>query len=90
MCSHHTVHGISILLWAGGCLNLGGGRSPATRYYLFMPEGRASSPAESSVVGVLVGSVTLPGCLDRLQIVTRQGGERLHTAEFDRWAEPLG
>jgi hypothetical protein len=33
--------------------------------------------------------VTIPGYLDRPQIVTRLGPEELSVADFDRWSEPL-
>lgn len=36
-----------------------------------------------------VGPVTVPGYLDRPQIVTRQGSDELNIADFDRWGEPL-
>ncbi len=36
-----------------------------------------------------VGPVELPPYVDRPQIVTRSGSNRLHLAEYDRWAEPL-
>ena len=39
------------------------------------------------VVGI--GEVTLPDYLDRSQIVTRQGENRIALADLDRWGEPL-
>jgi uncharacterized lipoprotein YmbA len=41
------------------------------------------------IIAVGVGPVELPAYLDRPQIVTRLRPNRLHLAEFDKWAEPL-
>jgi uncharacterized lipoprotein YmbA len=40
-------------------------------------------------VGIGVGPVIMPGYLDRTQIVTRSGHDRVKLATFHRWAEPL-
>ena len=40
-------------------------------------------------VGIGVGPVIMPGYLDRTQIVTRSGPDRVKLATFHRWAEPL-
>lgn len=40
-------------------------------------------------LSVEVGPVMLPKYLDRPQIITRSSPNIVHTAEFDRWAEPL-
>ena len=36
-----------------------------------------------------IGPIELPPYVDRPQIVTRSGDNRLHLAEYDRWGEPL-
>ena len=36
-----------------------------------------------------VGPVTLPTYLDRPQLVTRAGGNRMVLADFDSWVEPM-
>src|SRR5262249_6651652 len=58
-------------------------------------ESRASAPgprargAGTDNVGIGVGPVIMPGYLDRTQIVTRGGPDRVQLATFHRWAEPL-
>jgi len=49
----------------------------------------APAPAQTGELAVGVGPLSLPGYLDRPQIVTRTGPNRLALAEFDKWAEPL-
>lgn len=50
------------------------------------PEGRV---AGANTVSIGVGPVIVPGYLDRTQIVTRSGPDRVKLAMFHRWAEPL-
>src|SRR5262245_19194049 len=50
------------------------------------PRGRI---AGSGPVSIGVGPVIMPGYLDRTQIVTRSGPDRVKLASFHRWAEPL-
>jgi len=72
---------------ASGCV-----RSDPARYYVLteVPRSTAATPAVGSgpPATVGVGPVSLPGYLDRIQIVTRRGAQ-LEVAEFDRWGEPL-
>jgi uncharacterized protein len=46
-------------------------------------------PALPSDLTLGVGPVTLPPYLDRPQLVTRAGSNRVVLADFDSWAEPL-
>ncbi|MCG8686342.1 MAG: PqiC family protein [Desulfobacterales bacterium] len=77
------------------CMVLGActGKSAPTNFYLLNVESASSSPVDvSSETGHLkigIGPVEIPAYLDRPQIVTRSGPNRLHLAEFDSWAEPL-
>ncbi len=81
---------LGMLLGASGCLGLSAGRSPATRFYVLTPQmNLAAAPQGQAGASLAVGPVTLPGYLDRPQIVTRSGGDQVQFAEFDRWAEPL-
>jgi len=73
------------LLALGACL---GPRTDPSAFFLL------SSPvpaAEGAPVPVSIGlgPVTLPGYLDRPQIVTRLSDDEISLAEADRWAEPL-
>jgi hypothetical protein len=73
------------LLALAACL---GPRSDPSAFFLL-----SSSPADAAgapvPVRVGVGPVTLPGYLDRPQIVTRISDDEIALSEADRWAEPL-
>jgi uncharacterized protein len=45
---------------------------------------------EPSGISLGIGPTTLPGYLDRQEIVTRVAPNRIALSENDRWAEPLG
>jgi uncharacterized lipoprotein YmbA len=49
----------------------------------------AAAPSTPSDLTVGVGPVTLPAYLDRPQLVTRAGDNRVVLADFDSWVEPL-
>ena len=51
-----------------------------------VPRGRVAGP---DPVSIGVGPVIMPGYLDRTQVVTRTGHDRVKLATFHRWAEPL-
>ncbi|MGH7382325.1 MAG: PqiC family protein [Candidatus Methylomirabilales bacterium] len=81
--------GASVMI-LGGCI--GGKSSPAKFFVLSAlpnPETTKGAVAAERGVAIGVGPVSLPPYLDRPEIVTRAGGNKLHLAEFDRWAEPL-
>jgi uncharacterized protein len=66
--------------------------SQPTRFYTLAPLVEAPSeamPALPSDLTLGVGPVTLPPYLDRPQLVTRAGSNRVVLADFDSWAEPL-
>jgi hypothetical protein len=75
------------LTLCSGCV-----RSDPARYYVLTEVPRSTvaaplaEPGRGAAIGV--GPVSLPGYVDRLQIVTRRGAQ-LDMAEFDRWGEPL-
>lgn len=80
-----------VLLGAAGCLSLGS-PPPPPRYYVLAPgAGRAAPPAASPGAHLLLGlgPVRLPAYLDRAQVVTRAGPERLEVSPGDRWAASL-
>ena len=49
----------------------------------------AKSPSESPGISLGIGPVTLPGYLDRQEIVIRVAQNQISLAENDLWAEPL-
>jgi uncharacterized protein len=66
--------------------------SDPTRYHMLASVGAgadASRPADSGpAVTIGVGPVSIPGYLDRTQLVTR-GADGLEIWPYQRWAEPL-
>ncbi len=61
----------------------------ANRHYTLSPEPPATAPAPAMAATVGLGPLRLPPYLDRPQIVTRAGPERVEIASHDRWAAPL-
>jgi uncharacterized lipoprotein YmbA len=74
-----------------GCVSLK--RTPEARFFSLRPLAQtppaaaAADPAGIGIVGVL--SVSLPGSLERPQLVTWSGPGEVRIDEFLRWAEPL-
>ena len=59
------------------------------RHYTLSPVPPATAPGRPALNAVGLAPVRFPPCLDRPQIVTRTGPERVEVAAFDRWAAPL-
>ena len=75
-----------------GLAMAGCAETPPTRFYTLSPLEDApggTPPANLPELTVGVGPVTLPPYLDRPQLVTRAGGNRMVLADFDSWVEPL-
>lgn len=66
-----------------------GTTEPSRLYTLSAMPARGSGATTVGSPAIGIGPVTLPQYLDRPQIVSRSGPNRLEAAEFDRWAEPL-
>ena len=82
-----TVAGLAAALVLGGCAD-----SQPTRFYTLSPLAAAPGGAPpGSLPDLVVGlePVALPPYLDRSQLVTRAGSNRVVLADFDSWAEPL-
>jgi uncharacterized protein len=82
-----TLAAVAACLASASCAD-----SQPTRYYTLaaLPEARrAGMPAEPSDLRVGVGPVALPPYLDRPQLVTRSGDNRVVLADIDSWVEPL-
>lgn len=64
--------------------------APPQRFYTLSA---ASSPAAPGLAGtassIVISPVTLPGTLDRPQLVARVAPNRVQLLDQDRWAEPL-
>jgi uncharacterized protein len=75
-----------------GLVLAGCAATPPTRFYTLTPmtQQQAAKPAvEAKKVTVNINPVEIPDYLDRLQIVTRDGGNELKLADLDRWAGSL-
>jgi uncharacterized lipoprotein YmbA len=68
--------------FAAGC-----GSTPPSRFYTL--SGTATSAAAPSDLSVAVGPVTIPGAVDRPQMVVNTGANQVELDEFNRWAAPL-
>jgi len=76
---------IAALALVGACSS-----SPPTRYYTLSETAPETHPAPQPGAGtVLIYRVTIPGELDRPQLVRHMDVNRLEIAEEDRWAAPL-
>jgi uncharacterized lipoprotein YmbA len=67
-----------------GCSN-----SPPARLYMIEPIVSANHAVQGDGITLAVGPISMPGHLNRKEILTHDQRYRVDTAEFDRWAEPL-
>ncbi len=81
------------LLVAGGCFSP---RPDSSKFFVLAPVGAAAANsmapaglAASSGSTVGIGPIKLPEYLDRDEVVTRVGPNRLKLSDKDQWAEPL-
>jgi uncharacterized lipoprotein YmbA len=76
-------------LLLAGC----GSSSPRVEFYTLNPltgmQAEANIPASDQKLSIGVGPVEIPEILDRPQIVTRSGPNKLNVDEFNRWAGRL-
>jgi len=77
-----------IVLCGLAALEAGCGSSPPSRFYTL--SGTTASAAAASSLSVAVGPVTIPGAVDRPQMVVSTGANQVELDEFNRWAAPLG
>jgi uncharacterized lipoprotein YmbA len=79
------------IAWLGCCLLIACGSSPPTRFYILNEIAPAAAPgaAASNPVPVRVQPVAIARELDRPELVTRSGPNRVQVAGLDRWAAPL-
>ena len=80
-----------VIGFAGVVAFVAGCASPATRYYTLTSATRDEPPICHVSVGlpIAIHPVTVPELVDRPQIVTRRGANRVFIDDFARWAEPL-
>jgi uncharacterized lipoprotein YmbA len=77
-----------ITLFLAGCSS-----SQRVEFYTLNPltdvQAKANSPATDQKLTIGVGPVEIPEILDRPQIVTRSGPNKLNVDEFHRWASRI-
>jgi len=77
---------LALAVGLAGCT----GKSPKSDFYTLGTTPATGPAAQLSVdLAIAVGPVTIPAELDRKQIVTRDGDNRVKVAELSRWAGPL-
>ena len=70
-----------------GCL---GGGGDAVRYYLIDPvDSAADAGKPARALAIEITDLDIPQYLERFQIVTRDGNNRLHLSENNQWGENL-
>ncbi len=82
-CIASVIVGLSLLA------QIGCSSTKPSRFYLLSALSPTADARDEQGVSVGIGLVSFPKYLDRPQIVTRGGGNRIYFGEFDRWAEPL-
>ena len=79
---------ITLVATGTGCSTPGA----TERFYAFS-DGSSSTGApvalSNALPGIVISAVTVPELVDRPQIVTRDGGNRVNVAEQQLWAEPV-
>jgi len=74
----------------GVCLLSACQASPATHYFALIESAPTAAPApQPEQIPIRVERITIPGELDRLELVRRSTSNRLQISIFDRWAAPL-
>ncbi len=74
---------LAALALIGACAS-----SPPSRFYTLSNTAPEATPP-AGVGSVIITRVTIPGEIDRPEIVRRTGPNQLSIAELDRWAAPL-
>jgi len=80
------------LLAAALLVSAGCAQTPPTNFYILSslpPEAAESLGTGGDKLSLGVGPATLPGYLDRPQVVALASSNKLELAEFHKWAEPL-
>ncbi|WP_321943661.1 PqiC family protein [Paraburkholderia tropica] len=79
----------AVLFWSALVLTVTDGcaNSPATRFYTLSSADVVRQPV--SVRTIMIDPVTVPELIDRPQIVSTEGANRVSVDEFAQWAEPL-
>jgi uncharacterized lipoprotein YmbA len=83
----------AIALVLAGCTTFSAQPDPSRFFTLSAmienPQSAAKRPNDAPRLSLGVGPVSIPGYLDRQEIVTRTAQNQVRLSEYDRWAEPL-
>lgn len=82
--SYRAVCATALLVMLAGCV----GKSPKVTYYTLSPVAPAAT-ASGEPLAIAVGPADFPKTLNRVQIATRVGPNRVDYDEFHRWAGTL-
>jgi uncharacterized lipoprotein YmbA len=83
MSGRNYLPALAALVLIGACSS-----SPPTRFYTLSDTAPEGTPP-AGVGWVRIVGVTIPGEIDRPELVRRMGPNQLSIAGFDRWAAPL-
>ncbi len=83
ICHRAAVSVLSALLLLAACAS-----SPPTRFYT-LSDTSPATPAPPGVGLITLDRVTIPGEIDRPELVRRTGSNRVTLSDEDRWAAPL-
>ena len=86
--AHGLLSCAAVALLLTSCLGPGTTRS-ARLFVLNATAAPDGSTARATDLRLGVGRISLPELLNRPQIVTRTGANKVRVAEFSQWAEPL-
>ena len=76
--------------WLVYCALSGCDSSPPTRFYILNDIAPTAQPAAvSNRIAVRVEPLAIAAEVDRPELVTRSGPNRVHVAGLERWAAPL-
>jgi uncharacterized lipoprotein YmbA len=83
---------VGLALALGGCTTFSALPDPS-RFFTLSPLSQGDESMEkrtqAPTISLGIGPVSLPGYLDRQEIVTRIAQNQVRLSEYDRWAEPL-
>ncbi|OQY44461.1 MAG: hypothetical protein B6240_10465 [Desulfobacteraceae bacterium 4572_87] len=79
---------VGLCFWFPGCA-----ASPPTHFYLLSPlpgtQPSTGDTQDNRKTTIRVDAVSVPGYLDRNEIVTRVSENEIHLADLNQWGEPL-
>lgn len=78
----------ALMVLVGAAALAAGCSTPDPVFYTLRAD-PAQARTGASSMSIVVGPIALPEAVDRPQLVTKSGGNRVEIQEFHRWAQPL-